>query len=88
MQVVTDEEEEDWLTIYVDDTSETYGTRTYTVSGLYGSGEDSPFDTLDFDTKKEAVSFARESRQAEKDAIARGDVPYRDVEILIDGDLL
>ncbi len=80
-------EEEDWLTIHVEDMSDVYGSRTYTVSGLYGSGE-SPFDTLQFDTKKEAVSFARETRRAEKDAIERGDVPYRDVEILIDGEPL
>lgn len=78
---------EDYLTIYVEDASDAYGSRTYTVSGDDGTG-DSPFDTLEFDTKKEAVSFARETRRAEKDAIARGEVPYHRVEILIDGDLL
>ena len=61
---------EDWLSIYVEDVSDVFGSRTYTVSGYDGTG-DSPFDTLQFDTKKEAVSFAREIRRAEKEAIAR-----------------
>jgi hypothetical protein len=78
---------EDWLSIYVEDVSDVFGSRAYTVSGYDGTGH-SPFDTLQFDTKKEAVSFARETRRAEKDAIARGYVPYHRVEILIDGDLL
>ena len=78
---------DDYLTIFVEDLSDVYASRTYVVSGGDDTGID-PFDTREFDTKKEAVSFAREVRRAYKDAIAGGESPYDRVEILINGDQL